>query len=304
MAPPPPLSDQTRTDGRRRLLVLRLEKVGGAHPANEKLAGDLSDAVARYAGDNQLAWGSVQSLAAATLARESALYPGKTLAACLQSGFVTPDELVAFELDPATQATRDPPATMRRHFLAALVAARNASEGGQAVNTRTELAAMAQKITDSCFRATLNHSKASESPYNRRWHTRASAAAKETPTLFLRLFSERCAAVLAVLNPASSTNAAYRSTVARRLLAGELAPEALGAMSAAELCPEAMAAEKRDLKARSESVVEKRWSDLFTCTRKGCGLRKCTWDSKQMRSLDETATIKCVCFCGNEFEGK
>lgn len=212
-----------------------------------------------------------------------------------------PDDLVAdrFLAGKLTAAqvveiVREPPAepdereVVRRLFVRTLLRAAPEYQADRARTLET-----ARAIESSCYNAVVRAIKNSEEPTRRNW---------DSPQ-FADIYSTRCGAVATLLDPDSSACRAYGATLVPRLLAGTLAPEDLGGMSSRELCPDAMAAERAQIAARTSQRVVEKESIMFRCPH--CGARRCTYREVQNRSLDEAPDYRCKCLnCDREFVGR
>jgi DNA-directed RNA polymerase subunit M/transcription elongation factor TFIIS len=211
-------------------------------------------------------------------------FPDDRLGLRLLRGAATADEAVAGR----TAAAPGPRETIRRMLVGTLMAAHARYAADRELVLET-----ARAVEVSCYNAAVRASKGSEEPPRRQW---------DSP-LFVDIYSTRCGAVNGLLDPASSTCRAYGATLVPRLLAGELAAEALGEMAVDQLCPQAMAAERVEITRRMGQKVAVRESNLFRCPH--CSERRCTYQEVQRRSLDEAPDYLCLCLsCNRRFTGR
>lgn len=158
---------------------------------------------------------------------------------------------------------------------------------------RDKVLVLATQIESSCFKAVIQASKNAEEPYRRNWDSEP----------FVKLYSTRCATVSTHIDPAGSVCQSYGTELLDKILDGNISPDNVGFMTAAEMCPNATRIEKLEIEIRSQQHVQEKYSDMFPCTKRGCGKRQCTYTEKQGRSLDEPATILCKCICGHKYVG-
>jgi len=185
-----------------------------------------------------------------------------------------------------TQANPDARETGRRLFVRALVLA--APELGPAKHLE-----MAAAIEVSCYNAAVRISKESTDPPRRAWDSPA----------FVDIYSMRCGAVYSALDPNSTSCINYGAQLLSRILSGELPIARLGDMSEREMCPPATAAERADIKKRSEQKVDHKTTNIFECPH--CKARQCTYEEVQLRSADEAPDYFCFCLaCNRKFKGK
>jgi hypothetical protein len=195
-------------------------------------------------------------------------------------------------------ADANPREQIRRLFAQTLQRAAPAFAGDDALAATT-----AREIETTCYNDAVRTCKTSEEPPRRHW---------DSPP-FVDIYSTRCGALVGLLDPDSSTCRAFGGGLVRRLLAaigapgGEgaapLAARALSGVPERELCPEATAAERAEIAARSAQRVDEKVSILFRCPH--CGARRCTYTEVQRRSLDEAADNICFCLeCNRRFSGR
>lgn len=167
------------------------------------------------------------------------------------------------------------------------------------------VAAAAAALETACYNATVTACIHAEDPPRRQWDSPA----------FVDVYSARCGVVLSALDP-DGPCAAFESCkgLAQRLLdtahgrPQQISPAALalatslGARSAAELCPEALANERAEIEQRLAQHIEVSVDTRFPCPH--CHARRCTVVEVQRRSADEGRDIDCTCLeCGLPFRG-
>jgi len=214
-------------------------------------------------------------------------YPDDVVKLMLTQKRMTPIEALS---EATMQLARpDPRELMRRQFVRVLMAAdAYAADPGRAL-------ADGAAIELSCYNATVRISKGESDPPRRNW---------DTPQ-FIDIYSTRCGAVYCLLDPVSAPCREYGPQVVPRLLAGELAPAALGDLAERDLCPQAMAAERAEIAARCAQRVVAKESAIFQCPH--CKERRCTYTEVQRRSLDEPPDYICMCLnerCRRQFTGR
>lgn len=219
--------------------------------------------------------------ASALLPRQDGLFPDDVVGLRLLTGAAAPAAVAALGAAPPPEP--GPRETVRRMFAAALM------RGGA---DRGRVPELARRIETACYNTVVRRCKALEDPPRRHW----------TSAPFADMYSCRCGTVVGLLDPDSSVCRAYGARLAPRLLAGELAPEALGEASARELCPEAVAAERAAIASRVGQTIATKESTLFRCP--VCGARRSTYYEKQLQGPDEAPDYFCTCLnCGTAFRG-
>lgn len=213
-------------------------------------------------------------------------YPDSPLSVCLIRGEIDPERAATDEVLHAHQ--RDTPRDVcRRLFLKALL------KHDPLAEDRAKALTIATEIESSCFNTVIQHCKISESPFRRCWESEQ----------FVALYSDRCGTVNSHIDPDSSVGKTYGTPIMKRLLSGEIRAKLIGAMTAAELCPEATEHERSEIELRSQQKVDEKASDLFTCPVPTCRARRCTYREVHTRSLDEPADIHAKCLeCGHRFK--
>ena len=152
----------------------------------------------------------------------------------------------------------------------------------------------ATQIERGCYNAAISRCISSADSYCRQWDSR----------MFVSVYSARCGLVSANIDPAGTVVRSVEggSWALDRLASGAWSPEALGAMSATELCPQAGKAERDAVLHRLNQKVEEKTSSLFACPR--CHKRNHTYRQIQIGSGDEPSTFMCTCKeCGENYEG-
>lgn len=118
---------------------------------------------------------------------------------------------------------------------------------------------------------------------------------------FVSHYSARIDTIQRHLDPRSSVVRTHGNGLAVGLLTGTVAPDSVGGMSAAELCPQAFELERKTINLRKDQKVEKKITALWTCP--GCSARASTSRQVQDRAPDEPASIYCTCTkCHLEFK--
>jgi hypothetical protein len=150
------------------------------------------------------------------------------------------------------------------------------------------------QIERGCYNATIGRCVSSADSYRRQWDSR----------MFVSVYSARCGLVSANIDPAGTVVRSVEggSWALDRLASGAWCPEALGAMSATELCPQAGKAERDSVMRRCNQTIEEKTSSLFACPR--CHKRNHTYRQLQIGASDEISTFMCTCKeCGENYEG-
>jgi len=279
-------------------LALIADALGRAAPAAEPgLARAIEEACHRRASapgqprfEYLTAYAEAYRGACAALGRPHGPFLAETLGAAVARGAVAPEALAAPE------ARGPAPVDPRRRARAALYSVLRA--GGLPEERCRDYATRAEH---SVYNVVIRHCQTSEASYTRRW----------TSPMFVNIYSARLGALLANLDPAglvaralrAKTGGAGGSWALGRLAAGELEPEALGGMTATELCPPAGEAERAFIALRLEQKVTEKTSALFKCPK--CGARRHTYRQVQIGAGDEISTFMCTCKeCGEEYEGQ
>jgi DNA-directed RNA polymerase subunit M/transcription elongation factor TFIIS len=164
-----------------------------------------------------------------------------------------------------------------------------AAPGAFVATNQGSLADVARRLERGCYNRALELCKESADNHKRRWDS----------VMFLAdLDCEgRVAAHLAAGGGPSLPPALAK------ILAGEWHPQALGAMTADQLCPQAGEAERSLIGRRSLQKVDEKVSSLFSCPQ--CRARRCTYRQVQIGAADEPSTFMCTCLsCGANFEGR
>ena len=292
MADPPAADGDPLRAGMRAFLAATLERVAGAPPAAAAAAAAALEREAEAAAarapkaTRRRLYADTLRTANVALQTQDGPFPDDLPGVWLLEGRLTAAALLA--RPPA--AAPDARETVRRLYVRTLMAAAPAyaQDRARALDT-------ARAIEASCFNAAVRAGKESEEPPRRQWDSPA----------FVDIYSTRCGTIGGLLDPGSSTCRAYGPTLVRRLLDGSLAPEALGDMTEKALCPQATAAERAEIAARSEQRVVEKESNLFRCPH--CGERRSSYQEIQRRSLDEAPDYLCVCLnpkCRHRFTGR
>ena len=175
---------------------------------------------------------------------------------------------------------------------------------GEPTAAPAAVAAAATALETACYNAAVTACVNAEDPPRRQWDSAP----------FVDIYGARCGVVLGSLDPAGCC-ASFPSCagLARRLTAtppgGErLTPAALalaaalGALTAAEICPEAFAVERAEIERRLAQHIEVNECTMFTCPH--CRVRRCTYVERQRRAADEGRDYDCTCLaCGLPFRG-
>ncbi len=158
-------------------------------------------------------------------------------------------------------------------------------------NKRRDFAA---RIERGCYNATIQQCTNSDDSYQRHWEN----------DMFVNVYSGRCGLVSANIDPTGTVALSVGGTWALdRLAAEEWQPEALGAMTENELCPQAGKAERDVVAHRLNQKVDEKTSTLFACPR--CHKRNHTYRQVQIGAGDEPSTFMCTCKeCGENYEGR
>lgn len=296
-------------DGARTMIALALERIAAAQEATAEapdlasLAQALERAVynssvrgARMAPrlTHRRVYADTLRSTTQALAAQVGPYPDDVVGFMYIVGRKTADVLVE---EAKTTGEVDPRETIRRLFVRTLMQASPVF-----AQDRERALATARAIEISCFNASVRASKESEEPPRRQWDSPA----------FVDIYSTRCGTINGLLDPRSTSCAAYGATLVVRLLAAEpidglapLRPEELGDLTEKALCPQATAAERAEIAKRSEQKVDEKESNLFRCPH--CHERRCTYREVQRRSLDEAPDYLCLCLnpdCKRRFTGR
>lgn len=190
---------------------------------------------------------------------------------------------IQYLLEPPIVTQRE---VIRRKFIS------NLYKSSEWAANPTYLLDIATALEASCYDASVDISIASEKPPCRRW---------DSPG-FVDIYSCRCGTVANLINPNSTSCRIYGTKFLDSLFNGDIKPNAVGSMTAAQLCPESGAFEREVIKNRSTQEVKFKESNLFRCPQ--CGERRCTYQEVQRRALDEAPDYICSCIeCGHHFTG-
>jgi len=120
--------------------------------------------------------------------------------------------------------------------------------------------------------------------------------------MFASYYSEKATTLYLHLRGGSSISSYHAVGLARKLFSGQMLPEQVGNLAAAELCPLAFAPERSIIDLRSKQEVQQKTSSLWPCPQ--CKARSCTYIEVQDRSADEPASIYCTCtVCNFPYKG-
>lgn len=218
------------------------------------------------------------------LTRSIGLFPDDVVHLALVDGRLTARDVIAAAETAEARPTPHAREIIRRTIIECLL---NYS------NDRRRILEVALAVELSCFAETVRLSSIGEDPPRRQWDSPA----------FVGIYSSRCGAVLAHLDPSSATCRRYGATLAVKLLSGEFSPALVGAASEVELCPQATEAERAEIARRSGQKVQKKESNLFRCP--FCGARRSEYREVQRRCADEAADFDCFCLnCLQKFTGR
>lgn len=152
----------------------------------------------------------------------------------------------------------------------------------------------ASRIERGCYNAAIRQCTNSDDSYQRHWDNE----------MFVNVYSGRCGLVSANIDPSGAVAQSVGGAWALdRLAAGDWQPEALGAMTETELCPQAGKADRDAVAHRLNQKVDEKTSTLFACPR--CHKRNHTYRQVQIGAGDEPSTFMCTCKeCGENYEGR
>lgn len=223
------------------------------------------------------------------LGHQAGTYPDDIPAQMLADGRHEPSSLVE-AASGWVESQPEPREVIIRMLLRFILPAAMEADPAQG---RVRALSLVKALEGGAYNAVVSTCKASEVPQRRNWDSEQ----------FKALYSERCGVLACLLDPESSQTRKYGATLGPRLLSGECDARAAGAMSARDLCPEASAAERRDIALRLEQRIDEKESNLFGCPY--CGVRRCKYKEVQRRSLDEPPDYDCRCLaCGRGFRGR
>lgn len=261
---------------------------GWQDPSVKTAAEDLERICFERSDANWAVYGALHARVREQLAERWGDFLEETLGQALLGGRITPAELLeTAEAAGASGTSADPRKQYRALFYACLAEAE--PDDGR----RRELA---RGLERGCYNAAIDRCKKSENAYRRNW---------DAP-MFLSVYSSRCGIVYNNIRPGGIVArgcGAHIPWALERLIAGDWDAETLGAMTEAELCPAATAADRREIDLRLRQKVVQKTSTLFACPR--CKQRKHTYRQVQIGAADEPSTFMCTCVeCGENFQGR
>jgi DNA-directed RNA polymerase subunit M/transcription elongation factor TFIIS len=286
------MAEDTRSDVRRALLNVLEGLIEEVAPFSEKCydlnekALAMEDEIYRYASGEKIDWSLYTKTAChieKMLGTQVGCFPDDILALQYLSGICSVKKIMESPL--ISPNSRE---IIRRLFIRTLMLA------SPVYAKKRELAAtVACQIEKSCFNHVIHKSKNSDVPINRQWESQE----------FVEIYSERCGAIISLLDFTMTPCQTYGHHVINRLLGLEepfLEPKDLGKISEKKLCPQASAAERNEIARRSEQKINTKSSNLFQCSH--CGERNCDYKTVQTRSLDEAPDRHCLCLvCNHRF---
>lgn len=263
------------TDARLEELTKNLEMLANA-------AGRLS--TTHYAWKRN--YGSKLNTIKEAVWRRTGLLPGDVAGLGYLRGTIEARELIE---KYGAEVPKDHRDETRRMFIEILMKANETYANDAELATKT-----GKSIESACLTAAVAECKKAEKPLLRRW---------DSPE-FLDTYSTRCGTIAGLLDPDSLGNRAYQTAnLVGRILSGDLTTQQLGGMRPLELCPEATASEREEIRIRTGQKVVQKESTLFACP--FCGKRSCTYKEVQRRALDEAPDYDCKCLkCGRDFRGR
>lgn len=152
----------------------------------------------------------------------------------------------------------------------------------------------ASEIERGCYNAAIVACENSADSYRRQWDSE----------MFVAVYSARVGVVSSNIDPSGSVIRSVMggSWALDKLAEGVWLPEALGAMTATELCPQAGKAMRDSVNKRINQTIDEKTSSFFACPR--CHKRHHTYRQVQIGSGDEPSTFMCTCKeCGEHYEG-
>lgn len=202
----------------------------------------------------------------------------------LISGDMKPEKIIAEAIIDKVYSPRE---EIQKMFVRSLLKAPEFANKTKLVND------IAKKIEVSCYNASVKISKDSEDPPRRQWDS----------VSFVDIYSTRCGTINNLLDSDLKSCKIYGNDLITKLHDGIINPEHLGDMSAADICPAALAIERTEISKRNEQKIIYKTSKLFKCCH--CGARECTYKEVQRRALDESPDYICVCLkCNRNFIGR
>ena len=222
--------------------------------------------------------------AAANLRRRAGDFPDETGLALLLAGRGGAGELLALAGRP-----EDPRAVVRGR-LAEVLAEHGGVWADPAPAPRAFAGRVVRELEAACYRAALGAAAAEH--VRRAWNSPG----------FVSTYSARCGTLLGLALAGGTPARVYGDCLVGRLASGELDPAEAGGLSAAALCPAALAAAHAEIEARRAQRVEVKAVNHFACT--FCGARRATYREVRRRAGDEATVFECQCLdCGRAFTG-
>jgi DNA-directed RNA polymerase subunit M/transcription elongation factor TFIIS len=156
----------------------------------------------------------------------------------------------------------------------------------------TKLEELAARIEAACYAQVTQYCRDTDISYQLRWNYLP----------FMERYKDRVSIILNHLNPSTITNKTYGNVVIEKLKANKITPEEIGSNEDTELCKESIMDEINEINTRNDQKIKAKYSTMYKCP--VCKTRRCTYQEKQIRSADESASIFCTCLnCGNRFQG-
>jgi DNA-directed RNA polymerase subunit M/transcription elongation factor TFIIS len=148
---------------------------------------------------------------------------------------------------------------------------------------------IAIRIERSCYNKAIDQCKESSESYVRQWDS----------ATWINLYSAKTAIVLKHIDYDSTVVEMYGSLIPK-ILSNEINIDTIGYMTESELCPIANQDIRDNINFRMNQKIEIKTSTMFKCPK--CGVKKCTYESKQLRSADEAISYVCICInCSSQF---
>lgn len=149
---------------------------------------------------------------------------------------------------------------------------------------------IAIRIERSCYNKAIDQCKESSESYVRQWDSKR----------WIELYSEKTGTIFKHIDLNSTVVKIYGSLIPK-ILSNEINIDNIGYMTESELCPAANQDIRDNINFRMNQKIEIKTSTMFKCP--ACGVNKCTYEAKQLRSADEAINYICVCIsCKKQFK--
>jgi DNA-directed RNA polymerase subunit M/transcription elongation factor TFIIS len=155
---------------------------------------------------------------------------------------------------------------------------------------------IAAELEKVCYNSVINICMYSKLAPQRSWRN----------TYFVETYSTKCASVMSLISKNSDTAKNYpkfhKKFIKKLSDIDNFDFIKLAESDFAVICEESIQKEQDEINIRRAQKVKIATSTMFKCPQ--CKKNNCSYETVQIRSLDEASDYKCTCFeCGNIFRG-